>query len=181
MPTSPEQILSWLTRLRVVHEAHAKRGDEVIRLQNAAYIEALRDMDPKWLGLAVDHWVKHGESFPKPVQLRKQAANMAENSAARAEVNRLAIAGPVDGSACRNEAIQLLGDFDLVLRRTLDASSPDYANLLAECALWWQGNRPPGGLRELDQQRQRGRVGRDLERFASERLTFAQHLPEAAE
>jgi hypothetical protein len=150
MPTSPEQILSWLTRLRVVHEPHAKRGEEIVQLQNSAYIDALRDMDPRKLGPAVDWWSREGEKFPKPIELRRKAEEL-EVEADRARTRPQAAAAIGDpGAALRNEVICLLGDFDNAARRHFGGGidsiagtqSPEYRQFLNDAAVLWSGQRP---------------------------------------
>jgi hypothetical protein len=171
MPISLTQITDWLTNLRQVFEPNARRSAADIAKSNALYHEALKDLEPRFLAAAFNSWMKTGDRFPLPAQLRKIAVEFAEGADAKAETTRRALShGGVDGSVLRNEAIQLLGDFDLVMRRTLDASSVEYRNLIAECAAWWQTCRPQGGLDELAKQRQRMKVGRALEDFARAKL-----------
>ena len=150
MPTSTQQIAVWLTKLRLVHEPHAKRATDAIDLQNAIYADALRDLDPRWLGGAVDWHTKHGERFPKPVDLRRKAEEL-EVEADRARTRPQAAAAIGDpGGRLRNEVICLLGDLDNAARRHFGGGidsiagtqSPEYRRFLDDAAVLWSGQRP---------------------------------------
>jgi len=169
LPTSPQAIAEGLARLRVIHEPHAKRSETVVRAQNAAYVDALKHLEPRWFQAAVNEWVM-AKHFPKPGELAATADRFAA-AVQRVEETRAALPAPgqrIPGAHLRNEAIQLLGDFDLVMRRTLDEEA--YKFVLAECAAWWETQRPEGGLDELTASRRRWRVGRALEDYARARL-----------
>jgi hypothetical protein len=181
MPTSPQAIVEALTKLRAVHEARVRHAAEGVRLQNAAYVEALHGMDPKWFAAAVKFWLEDGGHFPRPKDLRETAAKLAGNAKAGEQARQLAIANGTDpGSALRNEAIMLLADYDTVLRRALGHDSAEYAYVLAECARWWQERRPPderdpkgmpvSGYEVARRKRLLCALGRELEAFAAARL-----------
>jgi hypothetical protein len=150
MATSTQQITTWLTKLRLVHEPHAKRSVDAIDLQNSIYADALRNLDPRWLSAAVDWFVREGEKFPKPIELRRKAEEL-EVEADRARTRPQAAAAIGDpGAALRNEVICLLGDFDNAARRHFGGGidsiagtqSPEYRQFLNDAAVLWSGQRP---------------------------------------
>lgn len=149
MPTSTQQIISWLTKLRVVHEPHAKRSVDAIEMQNSVYVDALRGMDPRWLNAAVSWWCSDGEKFPKPVDLRRKAEELQAEAEKADRIHECALTSGDPGSTLRNEAICLLGDLDNAARRhfgggdgVTGAGSPAYLQFLNDASGIWAGQRP---------------------------------------
>jgi hypothetical protein len=169
---SAQHIASLLTKLRLTYEPHRHMPPADMAAQTALYADVLKDLDGRALNAAVDRMLREDTKrnrLPLPAELRRATLDLVDLRHRRREVEQKLLAGPgqlVDGSALRNEAIMLLGGFDLVMRRTLDEEA--YRFVLAECASWWQSQRPEGGLDALAEQRLW--VGRALEDYARARL-----------
>jgi hypothetical protein len=141
--------------------------------ETALYCEALQDLDPRHLTHAVTTWLRDGTRWPLPAEIRKLAIADAERDEAAQAGVQAQIADQCDlGAELRNEAINILGPFDVEARRHCGGGNTDaYRVFLGEAARWWEGYRPPGGLRELDSQRGgRFRVGHAMEAWARQRL-----------
>ncbi len=173
--TSREHIAGLLAELRRMFERKPRSPEDLAR-EAALYIDALDDLQPEHLAAAVRAWLRSGTRMPLPVDLRRLAEGEAERNRldGRAQVTDQADLG----ATLRNEAINLLADFDLAARRhfgdgdgVTGAASQGYRNFLAEAAREWSQYRPEGGLLELDKQRGgRGREGQRLEDWARRRL-----------
>lgn len=164
--TSHEEIRRCLSRLM---DAYPDRtlGKDAVAGMLRTWPEQLDKYSPTILRQACDRAVSvHTDRFPSLGAFKKLADEAIENQKAGEQKARLD--GKSGGAELRNEAIMLLADFDLVMRRTLDAEA--YAYVLGECAAWWQGYRPEGGIEELDKQHRRLSVGRALEDFVRARL-----------
>lgn len=148
MPSSsPQHIAGLLTELRRLFMTRPRAAEDMAR-ETALYVEALQDLDARYLTAAVKSWLRTGTRFPLPADLRKLAEAEAEREQAKAQMQ---IVDQRDlGAEMRNEAIMLLGDFGRVAARTLGAPSREHANFVAEAARMWGGVRPQGGLSEVD-------------------------------
>jgi beta-glucosidase-like glycosyl hydrolase len=172
MTISAQLIASLLTKLRLAYEPHRRMAPADMAAQTAVYADVLKDLEPSLLSAAVERMLRvdtKRQRLPTPAELRQAAVDLRAFRQRQAAASQTALPGPgqpVDGGALRNEAIMLLGGFDLVMRRTLDEEA--YRYVLAECASWWQSQRPEGGLDALGQQRLW--VGRALEDYARARL-----------
>jgi hypothetical protein len=177
MTTSTHEISRCLTRLALAYPT-APMTEMQVKATVTRYGEDLARFEPEAVRIGCDDAARACKRFPTLAELLPFVQRAAEDAKQRREHVKTITHDA--GAVCRNEAICLLADYDTVMRRTLEADSIEYANLLAECARWWELRRPPGGLPELDKQRQRGRVGREIETFAAQRLALPQRLPEEA-
>lgn len=147
-----------------------KTTQEHLSWQNALYIEALQDIEPRVLEAACKQLIREGERFPKPKEIRDASRELADRrDAARTLANPTPDADL--GSVMRNEAILLLGMFRQQASDLLGDPSEAWKNFLAEAANAWGRLRPEGGLAEADATKGgRAACGFALEAWARYRL-----------
>lgn len=168
--SSPMFIVDCLTRLRGVLGPERKQTNDQITWQNGIYIEALQDLQPQHLKAATTDWIRTGDKFPKPAELRRLAVSYAERQEAQASLDAKHRQDDAKaGAEARNEVIMLLGGIDCVARRhfgngdgVLGAKSEGYQRFVGEAARLWARVRPANGLPGLDEMghREHGAGGR---------------------
>jgi len=175
--TSPQAVADCLRKLFTNFGTEGLDRNQ-IAAKTALYTERLQGLDYRDLKAATDRAIDTLDRFPKISQLLKLAEDSRTLREAHEAANQRRVSDHAALSAdMRSEAILLLGSFAYEVRGFLRTGDPragdaeaqtDRAvqNFWAEAANVWSRVRPAGGLKEVDQARQRGRYGFALEAWA---------------